>query len=67
MTRLLNDVLLVNKVTVGTIEVYRIPILLQSFCQTMIEQIRIATEASHQFIFSFVGSPEPILIDERML
>ena len=49
MTELLNDVLLINKVEAGRIEFDPQPLMLNGFCQEIIEELQITTE-QHQLV-----------------
>ncbi|MBT9317393.1 ATP-binding protein [Leptothoe spongobia] len=66
MTELLNDVLLINKVEAGRMEFNPQPLLLNEFCQEIIEELQITT-ARHKLTLRSQLSDIPHQIDRKLM
>jgi len=67
MTNLLNDVLLIGKAEAGKLEFNPHPINLESFCQELLEDVKLTDKNQHQIIFTSEGVGESAKMDEKLL
>ncbi|MEO1352578.1 MAG: ATP-binding protein [Cyanobacteria bacterium J06635_15] len=66
MTELLNDVLLINQAEAGKVEFNPQPLVLNEFCQEIMEELQITTAAHHLRLRSQLTGA-PILIDRKLM
>jgi signal transduction histidine kinase len=66
MTELLNDVLLINKVEAGRVEFNPQPLVLNEFCQEIIEELQITTDQHHLELRSQLPN-RPDQIDRKLM
>ncbi|ESA38774.1 multi-sensor signal transduction histidine kinase [Leptolyngbya sp. Heron Island J] len=66
MTELLNDVLLINKAEAGRIEFNPQPLVLNDFCQEIIEELQISTNR-HTLVLRSQLSSTPHPIDRKLM
>ncbi|MEL6813668.1 MAG: ATP-binding protein [Cyanobacteria bacterium J06598_3] len=66
MTELLNDVLLINQMEAGKVAFNPQPLVVNSFCKEIIEEIQITTTV-HQLVLRSQLSDVPLLLDSKLL
>jgi len=67
MTRLLEDVLIIGKAEAKKIDFYPLPLDLNQFCQDILEEIELATAATHIIKFKIEGDCEDANMDQKLL
>jgi len=67
MTQLVEDVLLICQGQAGRIELHRIPLQLESFCQEILEEVEIAFSKEHTFTLNSPQALPLIALDEKLL
>lgn len=67
LTDMLEDVLIVNRVQSGKLQVMPVPLDLVGFCRTLFEDMQLIDKVSHEFIFSAEGSFENVQMDMKLL
>jgi signal transduction histidine kinase len=64
----LNDVLLINKAEAGKLEFNPIPLSLEKFCHTLVEELNLNDNTQHSINLIIRNScPEQVLMDEKLL
>jgi PAS domain S-box-containing protein len=67
MTHLMEDVLLINKMDSGHIQINRCPVDLIEFCRCLITEVQLAYSKNHELKFSFCGEPTLMSLDPKLL
>jgi len=68
MTRLLNDVLVLNQVESGKLELNPAPLNLEKFCRHLVEELQLGLDAQYSINFCIHGScPDLVSLDEKLL
>ncbi|HEY9604328.1 MAG TPA: PAS domain-containing sensor histidine kinase [Allocoleopsis sp.] len=67
MAKLLDDVLLYSKVEAGKLEFNPQPIVLEQFCQNLIEEIQLGSEEKPTITFTYSGPCNNVCLDEKIL
>jgi signal transduction histidine kinase len=67
MTRLLEDVLIIGKAEAKKIDFHPLPLDLNQFCQDILEEIEMATAATHIIKFQIEGDCQNANIDQKLL
>jgi predicted ATPase/signal transduction histidine kinase/tRNA A-37 threonylcarbamoyl transferase component Bud32 len=68
MIDLLEDVLILGKAEAGKLNCNLMPLDLVSFCDNLVEEIKIGTDSKkHQIVFSSEGECSDICLDEKLL
>ncbi|HEY9671327.1 MAG TPA: PAS domain S-box protein [Waterburya sp.] len=67
MRQMLDDILTINRAETGKLEFEPTQIDLNSFCQNLLEQMRLYTTDQHHLIFSQQGQINWVFFDEKLL
>ncbi|HEY9729603.1 MAG TPA: PAS domain-containing sensor histidine kinase [Chroococcales cyanobacterium] len=67
MAKLLDDVLLYSKVEAGKLEFNPKPIVLEKFCQDLIEEIQLGIDEKPTITFIYSGPCDKVCLDEKLL
>jgi PAS domain S-box-containing protein len=67
MTRLLDDILTINQTEAMQVSFNPVPIELKKFCQELAEEIELATNKTHNFVFQCQENEIPAEMDEKLL
>lgn len=67
MTDMLSDVLLLGKADAGKLALNTQPLLLEEFCQELVEEINLNQENKGRVKLITIGEPRSILVDEKIL
>jgi len=67
MTRLLDDILTINQTEAMQVSFNPVPIELKKFCQELAEEIELATNKTHYFVFQCQENEIPAEMDEKLL
>ncbi|MGB5961862.1 MAG: PAS domain-containing sensor histidine kinase [Coleofasciculaceae cyanobacterium] len=67
MTELVDDVLLISKVEAGKLEFNPQPLIIQSFCETFVEEIQLSIDRENRIDFTYSGQVAPVYLDEKLL
>lgn len=67
MTELVDDVLLISKAEAGKLEFNPQPLILKSFCETLVEEIQLSIGTKHRLNFTYSGQVDPVCLDEKLL
>ncbi|KJH70902.1 hybrid sensor histidine kinase/response regulator [Aliterella atlantica] len=67
LTELLEDVLLIGKVEAGKLEIQPTLVEIESFCNDLLEEVKLNVDGSHQLIFTSEGRCTNAYIDKKIL
>ena len=67
MVNLLDDVLFIGKAEAGKIEFNPTNINLQAFCQEILEDLTLANNQHHSFVFESHGDSDRVEMDQKLL